>query len=224
MYMASMSQQLETVLFYGSTAADPRSMDGLATQYNLKSGGTGTNIIDAGGTLSANSSAFLVGWGNDSVFGVYPEGTAGGLLVKDLGVQLVTDAAGNQYSAFVTEFKQRLGLVIKDWRNVVRIANLDTAVFKTLTGTQATTAYSTNLIYCINRAMALLPNPRAVKMELYVNRSTEALLISLATAGSSNAVSFVDAMTQFGMLRQLTVAGIPVRVSDAILNTEARVV
>ena len=43
----------------------------------------------------------------------------------DLGEDTLTDAAGGRYQGYRTHYKWDIGAVLRDWRFVVRIANID---------------------------------------------------------------------------------------------------
>lgn len=87
------------------------------------------NVINSGGTGggSVYSSILLVEWGDDSCHIVYPRdmfGGNGGIDSEDLGKQLVEDASGNPYTAWVTHFMFNMGICIRDDRCVQRICNI----------------------------------------------------------------------------------------------------
>jgi hypothetical protein len=92
----------------------------------MKSAANGQNIIDAGGTGSVNTSVWLVVWGEKTVFGIFPKGSKAGLFHEDLGLIDAFDANNNRYRAYADHWQWKNGLVVKDWRYVVRICNVDT--------------------------------------------------------------------------------------------------
>lgn len=129
-FLEGMGQTIEKTLIYGNTATSPNEFMGLATFYNTLTASNAqnaANVIDGGGSGSDNSSMWLIGWGLQSIFAVYPRGSKAGLNMEDKGsVVPAYDSAGNRFEAWTTWFGQDIGLVPMDWRYAVRVANLDT--------------------------------------------------------------------------------------------------
>jgi len=221
-FLEAMAQQQETTLFYGS-AANPEEFVGFANRYNDTSAANGENILDAGGTGTDNSSVWLIGWGMDTCCGVYPKGSKAGLQHEDLGIDDVQDASGNEFRAYKDLFKWKMGLVVKDWRYGVRIANIDNSDLAAATGTQATTA-ATNIVKMMARSIDRIPNPQKVKLCFYANRTVVSLLRVMGLNYSNSAVKIEESVNQFGnSIQTLTVYGVPVRLSDALTSAEAQV-
>ena len=222
-HMESMSQAQATTMIYGS-AANPEEYVGLANRYNDLSAPNADNIIDAGGTSTDNMSIWLVGWGLDSIYTIFPKGSKAGLSHEDLGIDDVDDASGNPFRAYKDLFQWDNGLVVADWRYGVRIANVDNSDLVGLTGTQAITA-STAIIKLMSRAIDHLPSLTNVKPVFYVNRTTASHLRVMALDTSNSAAMIEPALNQFGnTIQQLTFLGIPVRLVDTLTIAEARVV
>src|SRR5690606_7417399 len=78
---------------YATDGLRPGQCMGLAPRFSDKGAVNAQNIIDMGGTNNANSSIWLILWG-DHVHGIYPKGTTAGLDHKDMGVELVDDGTG----------------------------------------------------------------------------------------------------------------------------------
>jgi hypothetical protein len=215
-FVEAMGQKIAGTIFNGNIATDPKSFTGLATRYSSTSAGNGANVLSAGGSGSDNASVYLIGWGEQSVFMTYPEGSQAGLQMQDLGVSDVLDANGNAYQAAKTLFQWDAGLVVKDWRNVARIANIDISDWIGVTGTQASSA-ATNLLKLMVRAIARIPNQANVRLAFYANRSIAEGLMTQALEKSSNALSIRDAVNQFGTnIKQLEFLGVPVRIVDQL--------
>ena len=222
----AMGQTQASTMFYGNPATDPRQYLGLAARYGAISGaGNSQNILDAGGTASANTSVWLIGWGDNTVFCPFPKGSKAGLVSEDDGILTIYDANNNPYKAYQSHYQWKNGLVVKDWRYAVRIANLDTATFSAMGGTQATTAVATNVLHMMLRAIDRLPNFSGIRPAFYMNRSVFSLLRRLAIEKSVNALALEAGANQFGSpMRWASFEGIPLRKVDKLLNTEARVV
>lgn len=216
-FIEAMNQQQADTMFNGNVGVDMATYTGLGTRYSSTTAGNGQNVILAGGAGSDNASMYLVGWGDQTVFCTYPKGSNGGLTSKDLGEESVPDANGNYYQAVRSLFQWDNGLVVKDWRYVVRIANIDVSDWIGVTGSQALTA-STNVIKLMVRALARIPNKAmAAKMAFYCNRSILEGLMIQALDKSQNVLKIEDGLTQLGKdIKQLTFLGVPVRECDKL--------
>jgi hypothetical protein len=215
-FLEGMNQEAADKLFNGNVAVDAKTFSGFATRYSSTTAGNGSNVILAGGTGSDNSSIYLVNWAPAKVYCTYPKGSMAGLQRQDLGEDTVTDANGGRYQAVSSLFQWDMGLVVQDWRNVVRIANIDVSDWVGVTGSQATSA-ATNVIKLMLRAKARIPNMSAGRPAFYCNRSIAEGLMLQALEKSSSALGIRPAVTQFGMqINQLEFFGIPIRTVDKL--------
>ncbi len=119
---------------------------------------------------------------------------------------------------------------VKDWRYVVRIANIDISDLVAQTGTQAPTA-STALMKLMVRAMARIPMMGMGKAVFYANRTAKEFLGISALDKSNTALAIQPAIQQFGSVAPgsmgngtTTFLGVPVRTVDRLLSSETRVV
>jgi hypothetical protein len=221
-FLEAMNQKQASTLIYG-TAANPEEYVGFAARYNDLSAENAENILDAGGTGSDNTSIWLAGWGENTVFGVYPQGSTAGLQQTDLGLDDAFDSNNNRFRAYMEHYEWKNGLVIKDWRYVARVANVDVSDLEAQTGTQLPTA-ATAIIKMMSRAVDRMPTLTNISPAFYVNRTVASLLRVAALDKSSAAVTVEPGLNQFGdNIFQLRFLGIPVRIVDAINNTEAQV-
>ena len=221
-FVEAMSQKMAQTLFYGS-AANPEEFVGLANRYNSLSAGNGGNIIDAGGTSTDNTSIWLCSWDQNKVFGVFPKGSKAGLEHQDLGEGDAFDSEDNRFRAFMDIWKWKNGLVVKDWRYVSRQANIDVSDLQSLGGTQAVSA-ATSIVKGMSRQIDLMPSSVG-KRAFYVNRTVASYLRIIGLEKSSSAVTIQEGLNQFGdTIFTTRFLGIPVRLCDQILKTEARVV
>ena len=217
-FIEGMNQQFTQALFYASTAANPERITGLSPRYSALSAGNGANIIDAGGTGSSNTSIWLVVWGPNTIHGIYPKGTAAGLTHQDVTTAApISDGNGGLYQAYQTKYQWKCGLTVRDWRYAVRIANIDTTT--NAGGLQSTTP--PDLYRLMVRAMNKIPSLKMGRPAFYVNRAVKTWGDIQAMEKATLAFQTVqDAQGQ----PFLTFRGIPVRLTDQLLNTEARVV
>lgn len=223
-FIEAMNQTMAGAMFYGNPGTDPRQFLGLQTRYSSLSAGNGQNILDAGGTGSNNTSIYLVVWGENTVFCPFPKGSKAGLQHQDLGEESVPDANGNFFQALRALYQWKNGLVVKDWRYVVRIANINVSDLVGQAATQAAAA-ATAIINLMIRAMDRPPNLAMGRPVFYANRTVYSMLRVAALNKSNNALSIENATNQFGNAYKMTnFMGIPLRKVDQLLNTESRVV
>lgn len=216
-FLEAMSQEVADKMFYGNTANDPEEFMGFAPRFNDLSAPNGGQIIDAGGVGSDNTSVWFVTWGDNQCNTLYPKGTQAGVQREDKGEQRLTDANGDAYYGKEEKFTWHIGLAVKDWRYVARIANIDVSEMA---------AGNVALYDFMRKAYYKLQNRRVAggKICIYCNRDVLEALDALATnAGASDNFVRLKPMEIEGK-EVMTYRGIPIRETDAILNTEARVV
>lgn len=222
-FIEAMNQQMAETMFYGNPQTSPKQHLGLATRYSDLSAGNAENILDAGGTGSDNTSIYIVGWGNQTVFCPYPKGTQAGLVHKDLGEQTVHKADGTRLQALEDLYCWDSGLCVKDWRYAVRICNIDVSDLAATTGTQAPTA-STNIVALMEQAIDLFPELNSVRAVAYTNRAVRSGLRSLARQMSADVLSIESGFNQFGRPHStMKFQELALRKCDKILKTESRV-
>ena len=224
-FLEAMNQTQATTMFYGNPAIEPKSFLGLASRYSAVPGtaGIGQNILEGGGTGSDNTSVYLVVWGDNTVYCPFPKGSTAGLMHEDLGEQTVY-SGDNRMQAYATRYQWKNGLVVKDWRYVVRIANIDVSDMSNASGTQASTA-ATQLIKLMTRAMYRIPNMAMGRAAFYMNRTVHGGLSIQAMDRAQNVLSVQQGLSQFGTpYSWLSFLGVPCRRVDALINAEARLV
>ena len=224
-FLEAMNQTQATTLFYGNPATDPKTFLGLAPRYSdigVGSPQNAQNILSAGGAdATANTSIYLVVWGDQTVYCHFPKGSKAGLIHEDLGEQTVYNADGTRLQAYATRYQWKNGLVVKDWRYVVRICNIDVNALVAQTGTQAPTA-ATAIIKLMARAMYRIPNMAMGRAAFYMNRTVHSGLSVAALDKSQYVLKVNEGLSQFGMpYSWLSFLGVPLRRVDAIVNTEA---
>ena len=142
---------------------------------------------------------------------------------EDLGEQTVYNSDGTRLQAFATRYQWKNGLVVKDWRYVVRICNIDISDLVGVTGTQATTA-ATALVKLMARATYRIPNMGMGRSAFYMNRTVHSGLSIAALDKSQNVLNIQEGLSQFGQAKSyLSFLGTPIRQVDALINAEARV-
>jgi len=212
-FLEGMNQTYTETLFYGNTAEDPEKFMGLAPRYNSLSAENASHVLSAGGSGSDNTSIWLVVWGQNTVHGIYPKGSMAGLHHKDLGEETLKDANGGLYQGYRTHYKWDCGLVLRDWRYVVRIANIDVS---DLTKDAATGA---DLIDLMAQACELVPNLNMGRAAFYCNRTISSFLRRQMANKNNVHLSLDEAAGK----KVMAFDSVPVRRVDAILNSEAAV-
>jgi len=222
-FLEAMNQTQATTMFYGNPGVDPKQFLGLAARYSDSTAANGQNILKAGGSGSDNTSIYLVVWGDNTVYCPFPKGSKAGLIHEDLGEQTVYNSDGTRMQALATRYQWKNGLVVKDWRYVVRIANIDVSDLIAQTGTQAPTA-ATAIIKLMARALYRIPNMSMGRAAFYMNRTVHYGLSIAALDKSQYVLKINEGLSQFGMpYSWLSFLGVPLRRVDALLNTEAAI-
>lgn len=225
-FLEAMNQEMAGTLFYGA-ATNPEEFVGFANRYADTSAGNGQNILDAGGSGSDNSSVWLIGWGGETVCGIFPKGSKAGIVHEDLGlvtVETTAGIAGNRMRAYQDHWQWKAGLALKDWRYAVRIANIDNSDLLGLTGDQQTSDISTFVINLMSRAIDRLPTLRGIKPVFYMNRTIASLLRVAALNISTSVLSIQEGLNQFGeTIFTMRFLGIPIRIVDQLTSAESQV-
>jgi len=231
-FLEGMSQQVAATVVYGNQFINPERFTGFAPRYSTKNttnSMTANNVLDGGGTSSTNSSIWIVTWGADTCHATFPKGKVTGLQHRDMGEWPVTDSSGNTYQAYRDHFKWEIGLVLRDWRYVVRIGNVDV--------TQLTGVAAANLINLLVRGLYRLPTAPVSATTIQTSDSPEVRANMGRTVIYCNRVlrTYLDlqAMNKTNVLLRIeefdgkpvtTFRGIPIRTVDAVLNNEAQIV
>ena len=214
-FQQAMNKEMATTLFYGDEKTNPAGFTGLGAYYYSKTAADvpaiyKDQIIDAGGTGNNLTSLYLVGWGEQTVFGIYEEGTKAGFTYEDKGKQAVIQDGGKKYYALESQYMWDMGLCLRDPKYVVRVANIDLA---NLTDTQTLLR---NLIEGYNQ----IEDPDSCKLSIYCNRKVMTLIDILAQ-DKKNVNLTIDT---FNGQKITHFWGAPFRRCDGILNTESEIV
>lgn len=213
-FVEGMNKTMASTLFYGDSSVDPEKFMGLAPRYNDTTAQNGSNIIKAGGSGADNTSVWLVVWGPNTIHGLYPKGSQAGLQQRDLGEETLTDAQGGRYQGYRSHYKWDMGLTLRDWRYVVRIANIDVS---DLTNNAASGA---DLIDLMIQALEIIPNMSMGRPVFYCSRTVRSFLRRQILNKNNVNLTFENVSGK----QVLSFDGVPVRKTDALLETEAAVV
>lgn len=214
-FIEAMNQEMASTLFYGNSSTAPEEFTGLSARYSDPAATNGSNVIDAGGASTDNTSIWLVCWGANTCFGVFPKGSKAGLQHDNYGevtVETTAGIAGNRMRAYQERWQWKAGIALKDWRFVVRIGSIDVS---NLVGKSS----NADIIELMIKAIHRLPNLNMGRCAFYMNRSVFQMLDILrrddVITGAGLTWDTVDGKIIYSF------RGIPIRRCDAIVENEA---
>lgn len=235
-YLEAMNQEMATGIFYHDTATTPERFKGLAARYSVYNTNApdpakpniANQVIHGGGSSNKNTSIWFVTWADHATSLLYPKGTTAGVNVMDKGEEPVKDVAGNTYYAKVTAFEWHLGMFVKDFRYNARIANID--VDDLLAGQIDIWGLMRRAYYRLFQVYGM--GAQGGRTVIYMNRNVLEMLDAQSTdrsliydSGNSaynySAPGLNKVLVEGSVVT--TYRGIPIRMTDAILNNEANV-
>ncbi len=216
-FIEGMSNDMATAVFYGNTDTDPEQFMGFSPRFNSLSAENASQIIDAGGTGADNASIWFVVWGDRTTHALYPKGATAGLGREDKGKETKTNSDGSLLDVHREKFTWDIGLSVRDWRYVARIANIDVSL--ALAGSVELFTFMRNAYYALQQRRVV-----GGRSSIYCN--TDMLqVLDMLSSNAGNSDSFIRLKPgkdiqgeEVDMYRK-----IPVRECDALLSTEARV-
>lgn len=213
-FIEAMNQAMVSTLFYGNSGLTPEQFTGLSVRYSSTSAGNGQNIIlggSAGGQTDC-ASIWLVVWGDQSIHGIYPKGSTAGLVHEDKGERTVYGATGvgaTRLDVLQDKFQWKCGIALRDWRYVVRVANLDIS------------DNNADYVRFMIRALYKIPSLVMGKAAFYMNRTIATRLDVLRFTNQQSGGGFT--WTTPDGRQELSFRGVPIRMSDQLLNTESAI-
>lgn len=209
-FLQSFNNRASQSLIYGDHKDDPRAFDGFTVRYSPGNPEIAGQLINAGGSGNSCTSIWLVGWGKETIHGIFPQGSKAGWYHEDLGKVQLTDKDGGRYLGYQTSYKWKLGLCVRDFRFAARIANIDTLSLSKDAGAGA------DLIDLMMQAIELLPERQVCQPAFYCNRVVRSFL----RRQISNKANVFLSLNEAGGKSVVGFDGVPVRRTDAILNNE----
>lgn len=200
----------------GNQNTTPGQINGLATRYSSTSNANGRNII-LGGSLSGqtdNMSIYRINWGVGRVYGWYPRGTQGGLVVKDWGPRIVEDSAARKVMHAV-QWQWAFGISVDDWRAAARIPNIDLSLLIAGTGADL----FDKLIQTEN-AVRRSGNSQG-RGGIYMNTTT-LMMLEIQARNDVQAGGQLTWETVGGQ-RMRAFQGVPINIEDQLSEAETRV-
>jgi len=217
-HIEGMNQEIADTLFYGDETTAPEEFTGLAPRFADLSAENADNIIDGGGTGSDNASIWLICWSPNTCHGIVPKGSTAGIQRRDLGEVTIEDASNGSNSgrmqAYRTHYRWDAGLTVRDWRYIVRIANID----RSLLAADASTGADLNDL--MHQALTEIPNPSFGRCSWYMDKTVLAFLRRQTANAVSNSTL---TMSEVGGTMQTSWGGYPIRRCDALSINEAQV-
>jgi hypothetical protein len=135
-----------------------------------------------------------------------------------MGVQTETDSSGGKRVVYQTRYLWKVGLSVRDWRHVVRIANIDVSALLTIgSGSDSSADLINDMIDGMHAKMENLSGGRLV---WYCDRVVYTALTKKAVEKANVQLSFQDFG---GPNRVMTFQGIPIKRVDGLTQTEAQV-
>lgn len=211
-FLESIGQEVASNIFYGNDVDQPETFMGLSPRFNDLSATNGNQIVDAGGAGSDNTSIWFVTWGDTQASLIYPQGSYMGIKREDLGKQTVQDGDGNRYEAYEEVFRQHVGASVRDWRYISRIANIDVSDLH---------AGNVQLFKFLRHAYYQLQSRRVPGGRQVIYCNTDVLEALDAQTTNDDKVSLKPSQVEGEEI--LTYRGIPIRETDALINSEERV-
>lgn len=230
-YLEVMNQEMATGIFYNDTATTPEKFKGIAARLSAYNANipdparpnVANQVIHGGGSGSDNTSIYFVTWADHATSLLYPKNMKAGVTVMDKGEEPVIDQVnGGTYYAKVTMFEWHIGAFMKDYRYNARIANID--VSDLLAGTVDVWALLRKAYYRLFTVYGV--GALGGRTAIYMNRQVLEILDAQSSdrallAANPNYTGLGQAQVEGRMVK--TYRDIPIRMTDAILNTEALV-
>lgn len=134
-HLEGFAQEVAAGLFVNDEAVNPEKFTGFRPRYNSLSAANGANIINAAGSDNNDyEDIWLVGWGPRACHGIIPKGSVAGFQMRDLGEDTKVLTDGSMYQVYRTHMMWNVGLALRDWRKVVRVANIDASLLDANSG------------------------------------------------------------------------------------------
>jgi hypothetical protein len=219
-FLQKFTQDFVDTLIYGNVNTNPERFQGLLPRFNSTTGTTANQLVAGGGSSGADqTSCWLIGWGDHSIYCFYPKASDVGLKVRDMGVELTSDGTNN-FPAYRTWMEWHMGLALEDYRFVSRLHSVDTGNWV------ADLSAGANLGLLMEDQITTLFSFDGIRPCFYGTRNFVAMLNKQLQSASSNQLSWrsteggsVDGNR--GNRRLADFNGIPIKFNDAQTETEA---
>lgn len=253
-HIEALGQGVETMVIYGNSASNPRAPRGLVQRYSDLTAENGKNIIHgsasiAGGDTGKCTSIWFITWERSTVHLIYPAAYKGGVVQKDNGT-IPKEGPEGTYFVYRDDFSWHVGVSLRDWRYVVRIAGVSTDDLMAFINSQKTFKYYDSAVKLVANANLMQPKDAAdgdeVESAHVATADNVAGLFKLAyyqhegrnqqkgktfIYANTTVIAALDFMVDLGLpgfsraeiedgREVLKFRGIQIRETSAILNTE----
>jgi hypothetical protein len=117
-FIQGMNEEFMQTFFYGNEGTEPEAFTGLSSRYNSTSAENGLHVITE---ANANTSMWLLTFGDRALHGIYPDGFEMGLSYEDKGQVTDNDGSGGRLELFRGFYQWACGISLRDWRSCGRI-------------------------------------------------------------------------------------------------------
>lgn len=220
-HVEAMGQDVATAMMYGDIAANPKQFNGLTKRFPNIHNGEDSNespfyvLNGAKNSIStaALRSIWLVGHGKKAVSAFYPKGTKGGIVRNPVEEAWASDEENGRYKVMLQLFQWSIGMTVKDFRYVGRIANIESDAMFATSG-------QPDYLELVRRLHIRVKNA-GVKQTFYMDKMTfEMINVMCGRKTQANAIR-----SEMLFERPVyTLFGIPVRMLDSLETDEPQAV
>lgn len=146
-HIEALGQGVETMVIYGNSSTDPRAPKGLVQRYSDLTAENGKNIIHGTGTIAGNddcTSVWFITWDRSTCHLIYPEGQSAGVKHEPFAGKMHKEGPEGTYYVYRDDFSWDMGVSLRDWRYVVRIAGIKVSALEDFVTAQKTVKYFSN--------------------------------------------------------------------------------
>jgi hypothetical protein len=211
--LESFGQTLETAIFYENALTNPQRIHGLAQRYPATTGYTASSYVLKPGTNSGTNchSVWLINWDPNYLFGIFPEGSVGGLKQQDKGRRYtVSPVNSKEMEVYTTQYDWDCGLAVRDYRYSCRM--------------QWDPDDSTNfadsakgMFLSMQDMIGTVYDMDATKARFYMNRTSFNKLTKQLASNTTNFLEYIEA----GKRRIPAFLGVPIRITDSLVQESA---
>lgn len=211
-HMAALGTKIASTFFYGDEKVNPAGFTGLsAYYYDTSTPDWGGQVKSAGGSGSALTSLWFVGFSDTSIYGICPPKIPTGFQYRCNGIVsiMVNDT---EIKAVEYQYTWDLGLVVADYRKGARLKDIDT------------TALDSSEAKAFTESMAEVfakvdpPSGNQARIVGFANKDLMAYIIKAhALTNQGFVIDFRDYKGKPTMFYQ----GVPILLCDAITSTES---
>jgi hypothetical protein len=225
-HIEGLFQLLESTVIYGNIAVSPGAFNGLSTRFNnLTSVPNGDstwkpNVWNGGASSGNVTSAWMIEFSPESLYGIYPPNTPAGLSIRDLGefTKEISSALGSVgsnylYQVLRTMLRWYVGIQIADERCVQRIANINPTILSSNNFDENIFIAAKNQLPRFGEApgTAIFVN-RDLKTQIDIRAVSQKINTYFTPPGDGSMDVFGKSVTKF--------QNIPIYTAEKILSTE----